>query len=343
MAEFQGTAGDDTFAGGTEADEIYGHGGKDTLSGGGGEDYIEGGADDDILNGEGGADFIVGDGFNFDGSPAGNDIIDGGDGIDVLWGGVGNDTLSGGAGNDALRGGAGVDTFDGGSDDTSVYLLGGDRVSFDPDATQGVIADLRTGQITNDGFGNAETMAGIESLTGNSVFVDQLYGNDSINFLGAGRGDTLMAFGGDDFLQISGAPAVLDGGAGSDRLRLFLPGAFAASGYTIDLAAGTLVDGDSFAGTIAGIERITATQQDDLLLGSTADEWFAPGKESDTVDGRGGVDTLSYAGGHYDYYYSYQGGMFIDLASGQAIETAAEYEIVEGRYPTEGHVSPPGG
>ena len=360
MAEYNGTAGDDIYAGGASADEIYGNGGNDQLSGGGENDTIEGGAGDDRLNGEAGHDTLYGD-FLFGGSPPGNDVLDGGDGFDILFGGGGNDvlsggadsdtlrgeagddSLSGGAGNDFMRGGEGIDTFDGGSDEPAA-LIGGDRISFfENRATQAAIADLRTGQIANDGFGNAETMTGIESIGPGTAFADQFYGNDGPNFLGGGRGDTIMAFGGDDFLELSGAAGLLDGGAGSDHLLLTLWGGLIpnpsggstaviapemTSGYTIDLAAGTLVDGTGLAGTIAGIERITGTALGDTILGSGADEWFAPGLGSDTIDGRSGSDTLSYAGSSpYDYYHNYRGGVFVDLSSGQVVETLAPRQV----------------
>jgi Ca2+-binding RTX toxin-like protein len=374
MAEYNGTAGDDTYAGGAEADEIYGYGGKDILSGGGEDDYIEGGADGDTLMGEGGNDYLVGDFLSFGGSPAGDDQLYGGDGYDELHGGGGNDGLSGGAdgdilvgeagndvlsggdGNDLLRGGEGVDIFDGGTEDGSLSLYG-DRVSFqETRATQGAIADLRTGIIANDGFGNQEVMTSIESLGAGTAFADQLYGNDGINSLSGGRGDTLMAFAGDDSLNITGAPAVLDGGSGTDQLQLALWGGLIAdpnggstavfaptmtAGYTIDLAAGTLADGDGLAGTIAGIERITATAAADVLRGSGADEWFAPGKGADTIDGRGGVDTLSYANSnHIAYFEEHSGGIYVDLQTGQIVETTAQPIIQSGFFD---HASPPAG
>ncbi|MEO7178522.1 MAG: calcium-binding protein, partial [Allosphingosinicella sp.] len=113
-----------------------------TITGGAGNDFVSGGA--------------------------GNDSVLGGAGDDLVRGDDGDDQLAGGAGNDNMRGGRGVDSFDGGSggeawnEEVSVY---GDKVSFfEQFATQGAVADLRTGVISNDGFGNSETMVNIESL-----------------------------------------------------------------------------------------------------------------------------------------------------------------------------------
>ncbi|MDQ2983281.1 MAG: hypothetical protein M3R70_05065 [Actinomycetota bacterium] len=56
---------------------------------------------------------------------AGNDTIDGGDGIDKLFADAGNDTLTGGTGADKLYGSAGTDTFNA-KDSTVDTIDGGD-------------------------------------------------------------------------------------------------------------------------------------------------------------------------------------------------------------------------
>ena len=128
--------------------------------------------------------------------------------------------MFGGDGDDHFRGGTGVDYFDGGSD-SSAEGGNGDRISFfEQAATQGVVADLRTGIISNDGFGNVESMVGIEGLGGDTAFVDTFYGDDNANVLLAGRGDNLFGFGGDDFFQVGAAPSVVDGGDGNDVILL---------------------------------------------------------------------------------------------------------------------------
>jgi Ca2+-binding RTX toxin-like protein len=65
MAEFIGTAGDDTIPGSDGNDTIYGRAGNDKLYGGRGDDYV----------------------FGEDG----NDELYGGDGVNALYGGPGDD------------------------------------------------------------------------------------------------------------------------------------------------------------------------------------------------------------------------------------------------------------
>jgi Ca2+-binding RTX toxin-like protein len=297
----EGGEGDDTLEGGDGGDELVGEGGNDSINGGLGDDAIFGNAGNDSIDGGGGDDFLFGD--------AGNDTIEGGDGFDVLHGFDGDDTLSGGGGNDLLRGYAGVDHYDGGADsgpapDTTGY---GDRVSFfDSRATQGVVADLRTGIVSNDGYGNAETMTNIESLGVGTAFIDTFYGNDSINSLLAGAGDNLYGFGGDDLLQLRGAAAVADGGAGTDQLELstlsdYRPdsngdgvaelGPDMTSGWTVNLAAGTLRDGFGNVGTVAGVEN---------LLGSALADDLRGNGDSNRIAGGGGNDFLRLQDGGDD-------------------------------------------
>src|SRR4029078_10626880 len=122
---------------------------------------------------------------------------------------------------DLMRGNSGVDYFDGGADDGDGFNGIGDRVGFyEQRATQGVVADLRTGIISNDGYGNVETMVNIESLGGDTAFADTFYGNDARNFLFAELGDSAYGFGGNDVFQIASAAAIVDGGDGVDQLNL---------------------------------------------------------------------------------------------------------------------------
>ncbi|HEX8233829.1 MAG TPA: calcium-binding protein, partial [Caulobacteraceae bacterium] len=78
------------------------------------------------------------------------------------------------AGDDLLQGGAGTDRFDGGR--------GNDTASF-ASSTGRVIASVLS--VTNDGFGNAEVMSGIENLIG-SANKDRLTGDGEANRLAGG-------------------------------------------------------------------------------------------------------------------------------------------------------------
>ncbi len=238
-------------------------------------------------------------------------LVFGADGDDQLRGNAGADLINGGAGNDLLRGGMGVDHFDGGSDNGAVSpLLGGygDRISFaEANATQSVVADLRTGIIFNDGFGNVETMTGIESLGGDTAFIDTFFGNEGRNALVASRGDRLYGFGGDDILQISAA-GTTDGGDGRDILILTASGGFytpdangdgfaeiaaaPTAGWFVNLAGGFLIDGYGDSGVVSGIEVVVGSTLADTLYGNGQDNDLYGGAGDDQLRGNAGNDLL---------------------------------------------------
>ena len=172
---------------------------SDALVGSNDDNYFDGMDGDDLIVGMGGDDQIFGS--------AGNDLLRG-DGFNNYLGPSGNDTIFGGDGNDVMWTSGGVNSYDGGD--------GFDRVSFFTlAATQAAVASLVTQTISNDGFGNAETMTSIEALGAGTAFADHLTGDDNDNFLLGDYSDTLIGNGGNDSFQLSGAPALLDGGAGN--------------------------------------------------------------------------------------------------------------------------------
>ncbi|HYW17139.1 MAG TPA: M10 family metallopeptidase C-terminal domain-containing protein [Allosphingosinicella sp.] len=330
---YAGTAGADAFAGGEGNDTYLVNHSGDTVTElpNGGNDKVETSlafyrltdnveqltgllASGQILFGNSLANSIVGGEGNdtFIGDPGG-DALYGNDGNDFIRGDDGDDHLSGGLGNDTLRGGSGVDGFDGGSGGEGLnyeFSILGDKVDFYDDfANQGVVADLRTGVISNDGYGNAETMVNIESLGDGTAFADTFYGNDSANGLKGSFGDTLHGFGGADHIELAGAPASTDGGDGVDMLLLYhdegplLPGAdgdpFAETagamtvGWKVDLAAGTLRDGYGRTGTVTGIENLTGTVLADDLRGNGVNNVIAGGAGNDNLRLQdGGDDTV---------------------------------------------------
>jgi Ca2+-binding RTX toxin-like protein len=284
------------------------------IDGTGGDDDLGGTADGDRINGGGGDDVLSGLG--------GDDVLNGEDGDDALLAGPGNDQLNGGAGDDNLRGGAGVDSYDGGADDGIGGFATGfaDKVSFfDRTATQGAVADLRTNSISNDGFGNAETMTNIESLGSGTAFADTFYGNDGRNYLWGSAGDSLFGFGGDDILRADSAPAAMDGGAGVDELRLSADGGFLlpdsnsdglaetaaamAAGWTVNLFAGTVTDGYGNSGTVTGVENVLGSEFGDSFVGDSGDNLLDGAGGNDLFNlGWGGNDTV-FGGAGNDYMF----------------------------------------
>lgn len=163
---------------------LVGSSGSDSLTGTAAGEALFGFAGADTLAGLGGADRLVGG--------AGDDELKGGDGADILYGGEGSDTLYGDAGDDFLQAagdnGGGAYAVD--AKDSVNKLYGGD--------------------------GN-----------------DQLYGGEGKDLLEGGAGDDLLSAGasysgtagdilrgGDGDDDIYGGKAILDGGAGNDKLTM---------------------------------------------------------------------------------------------------------------------------
>ena len=199
-----------------------------------------------------------------------------------------------------MNGAAGVDTFDGGEGD--------DRVSFfNYSATQGAVANLITQTISNDGFGNVETMTSVEGLGGGTAFADHFTGDDNANLILAENGDTVLANGGDDTIQLGGATALLDGGAGVDTLTAFLnfhlipdtnsdglaEEVFATTGVIVNLSTRRIVD-DGFgnSGAIRNVENVGGGELDDQLIGDGLDNQLSGHGGDDLLRGGGGADTL---------------------------------------------------
>ncbi len=222
-----GGNGIDTIDGGADNDTIDGGAGNDIINGGSGDDSIVGGTGDDTI--DGGTNNAVGaatggDTANYSASAAsvtvdlanvgvnatgasigndsltnienvtggsgndtlrgdananrltgnnGNDLLNGRGGNDFLFGGAGDDTLIGGAGNDALDGGTGFDTADYSS------------------AASGITASMTAGTVSNDGDGGADTLTGIEAITGSNFNDTITSAHNNYTFFGGTGTDTL--------------------------------------------------------------------------------------------------------------------------------------------------------
>lgn len=267
------------------------------------DDKILGGNFDEVVAAFEGDDIVFGGG--------GNDVIFGDDGDDQLFGDgdsmyfgpSGNDVLSGGSGNDSMFGGAGIDSFDGGE--------GQDRVSFFSfRATQGAVANLITQTISNDGFGNAETMFSVEFLGAGTAFADIYIGNDETNIFRLGLGDIAQGNGGADIFEIGLATALIDGGSGGgdilalvgDFVGTLIPDnngdglaelVFVTEGYNVDLHFHSIFDGFGNFGVIQDVENVEGSEFGDGIFGDNGSNILNGWGGEDHVVGGGGSDLIT--------------------------------------------------
>ncbi len=338
MANIYGTTGNDNNLTGTDlADYIYGNLGNDIAKGLGGNDRIIGAEGNDTLYGGAGDDEIHGGRGDIQLSGDDSDEIHGGDGNDVIYGEGGSDTLYGDAGDDIIHVGYsdytvgpagtefGSDVADGG---TGYDII---EISWWNTGVNGQVVpitlDFGTGNFTVYAAGEAwEKAYNFEALIyrGNDGG-DTITGSNNADWYQLGYGaDHLKARGGDDFIvDFGGAVFDIDGGAGTDTLKL--PYALnVSSGITLKLQDnGVAILGGAISGSILNVERLLfgdddthsypgATAYDDTLGGGALNDALYGGAGKDKLYGNGGNDHLEGGTGDDTLY----GGAGNDVLAG---------------------------
>lgn len=347
-----GDAMDNLLVGGDGDDLLDGRDGADILSGGAGEDTLIGGAGDDILiGGTGGrydddldlADYsgaagpiivniatgdaafsvstVIGDGFDivrsveaFRGT-AGDDTFTVADGFFSGSGGIwlGSEDRFIGNATVTIEGGDGNDTIDGNRSTVASYRHADDSV---------------TVTLAVDGSGTAQSTSGTVADTANvglDTFTDGVSG-----IIGSAFGDTLTGEGGgvstQRFYGLAGDD-VIDGGVGSTRGTA--EHRYDISGVTVDLAAGTAIDGWGDTDTLINIDRAYGSAFDDSLTGNSDGNWLRGRQGNDFIDGAGGHDSADYRDDIDDGVFISDGlgglinGIFVDLSGAENLNASA--------------------
>jgi Ca2+-binding RTX toxin-like protein len=148
------------------------------------------------------------------------------------------------------------------------------------------------------GFGGNDGLIGFE---GN----DLLDGGDGHDFM-RGREGNDQLFGGadDDYLDGGDGDDLLDGGSGIDRISYAVS---ATAGVIVDLnIVGIAQDTGQGMDTLVGIEHLSGTIYDDILIGDGGANWLWGGSDgsgvtgNDTIFGNGGNDLIWVGTGNHD-------------------------------------------
>ncbi len=323
-----GGAGNDTIDGGGGSDTIQGGGGDDTIAYRGTENSIDGGTGNNTLLLQAAAtvdlrnaDQTTGDattvsnfinvdatalsvGVSITGS-TGTNTIKGGSGDDTLDGAGGADVISGGAGNDSviyhgtetsIDGGAGVDTLvmaaSGGTTQVNFAVAAGS------DQTVGDSVNVtRFENLDASALSSNLTVTG--STAANSIITGS--GNDAID--GGGGADVINAGAGDDSIAYHGTEASIDGGSGTNTIRLL-------DATDINLGHADQSIGDSVQ--VANFQNVDAsalgTGQGVSIIGSSGANLLIGGAGADVINGGGGADVVNAGAG--DDSVSYWGTEF---------------------------------
>ena len=300
----RGTAGADTFIGNSFSNTFTGVGGADTIDGGGGNDEVR---------------YDVGSGTGVNVNLATGTANDNFGGIDTL---VSIELVRGSNLADTLTGGnIASDRFEGyrglGGNDTISGGTGFDEVRYDQDANNGGIGSVNVNLVTHtaiDGFGNTDTLNGIEGVRGtssNDIFTGDSFGN---TFTGLAGFDLIT--GGDGFDEIQYQNDILFGGAGA---------------VSVNLQTGLATDGFGNIDSLSGIQGVRGTGAADTFIGSDFVGLFGDSfvglAGSDTITGGLGFDEVRYDG---DDDFGGLLGVTVNLAAGTATDGFGSIDLLTG-------------
>ena len=235
----------------------------------------------------------------------GDNKLFGESGDDRLYGGLGEDFLYGGADDDWLYGGAGNDIVDGGE--------GFDRIDF-RDSPSGVEVNFDLNLARGQHIGDDEVYS-VERVIG-SEYDDVLIGSANEE----GSYESFSGGLGDDHI---------DGQEGWD----FVWYGRSAGAVEVNLSTGLVTGGDG-DDQLFSIEGIGGSNFDDVLIGSEGEDWFSPdalGDDgagihytvggADSINGQGGIDTVSYGNTKATTGFAPE-GIIGDLGEGTVIDSA---------------------
>lgn len=320
---------DNLIVGGKGNDTLSGRGGNNTLDGGEGintADYsdAESGIEVDLTkdnnqvedNGFGGKDTLINIqaivGSDYDDkfiTGVGTTIIDGGAGDDHFKVG-GNEAsitfLSGNSGNNTYEAGAGFNNYLGGTGfDTLSYV----------NAAYGISIDFNKSIVYDNGFSGIDILKDINKVIGTNFDDYFVLGNGDHSVDGGLGNNTIIAGSGNN---------KIDGGSQGAGFINTVDYSNATSGLEMDLVTGDVAK-NGFGGqdNVTNIQKIIATDFDDVIYSSANDLSILAGAGNDTVYGNYGNDILDGGEGVNTLRYdALSDGVTINMSNGTVTKTS---------------------
>jgi len=323
-----GLGGDDLIRGGLGNDEIVGgENDSDTIMSSRGNDRLEGGFGGYDLVTFSGSDaeqgivadlgaFTVTDEYGDTDTVIGFEVLETlTPFIDTIYGSTDGETIRTGGYGDTIHTGGGDDyilvegagDFDGGAQtDTIEFSTVGLRVDPLTDESgrnfiyrnAGIVLNLETGIIADDGFAHSGTVINFENVYGTDEN-DDITGSDAANVLLGNYGDDLLyGLGGDDTLNGGDGNDTVYGGTGDDTL-------FGRSGTD------HLFGGD-------GNDTLSGGSDRDFLFGGAGNDILKGGSASDTLLGGDGNDQLLSGSGNNKMVGGHGADLFLISGTGGA-------------------------
>ncbi len=299
-------------------------------------------------------------------------------GTSLLYGQGGSETITGTESNDDFYGGLGADILNGGGANDDFFVAGAEALGDIYDGGAGTDYVRMTADTT---FNAANSFTSINAIV-NGGFSMNLAAGETINFSGMNRSgagfavgtasnetyigfenadavrgmsgaDTISTGNGNDSIYVSGTDSlgdILDGGAGTDYLRLEADSYFNSantftnmetvifggfnmivdSGATVDLS-GLLRSGTGQIHGSAGNEDITGMNNNDIMYGFAGDDILRGGNGNDDLYGGADNDTL-YDGDGLDDLYGEAGAdtfVFENATAFNDIDRVRDFSLAE--------------